>query len=148
MGRNWEQTTVCSCLFSQSFMFPPNLFILTSSENTVHQAAREKQQVDLLHHFTFCPPLLVSSLAVLPQGDKIPTKIIKENYYVSYSALLETDVCSCLIALLVVLKVLETVYFFFPSSSVNSLLLGHGFCLTFRNNKMYKFTYLCQWVLN
>lgn len=92
-------------------MFPTNLFILTSSENTVHQAARGKQQVDLLHHFTFCPQLLVSSLAVLSQGDKIPTTIIKENYYVSYSALLETDVCSCLIALLIVLKVLETFYF-------------------------------------
>lgn len=44
MGRNWELTMVFSCLFSQSILFPRNLFILTSSENTVHQTARENQQ--------------------------------------------------------------------------------------------------------
>lgn len=88
-------------------MFPTNLFTLTTSENTVHQAAREKQQVDLLHHFSFYPLFLVSSLAVFSQGDKIIAKRIKGNYYVSHSALLETDVCSCLTEILVVLEVLE-----------------------------------------
>lgn len=42
MGRS--SNSVCSCLFSQSFMSPTKLFTLTSSENIMHQAAREKQQ--------------------------------------------------------------------------------------------------------
>lgn len=120
MGRNWEQTTFCSCLFSQSFMSPTDWFTLTSSENTMHQVAREKQQGRFTTSFYFLSSASCFFFAcAFSREQNSYQKKIKGNYYVSHSALLETNVCSCLTALLVILKVLETFYFF-PTSSGNS----------------------------